>query len=53
MSNEEEEKETRQERREKRADKRKEDMRKHGKGLAKVYEDAVVKRLGKDKQEEK
>jgi len=49
---EEEEKETRQERREKRADKRKEDMRKHGKGLAKVYQDAVIKRLGKDKPDE-
>jgi hypothetical protein len=45
MNNEEEDKETRQERREKRAEKRKEDMRKHGKTLAKVYKDAVLKRL--------
>ena len=37
--------ETKQERREKRAEKRKERMLKHGKNLAKVYMDAILKRL--------
>jgi hypothetical protein len=40
-----EEIETRQERRGKRAAKRKESMLKHGKNLAKVYKDAIMKRL--------
>jgi len=51
--NNDEEKETRQERREKRAEKKKEDIRKHGKSLARVYKDAVIKRLGKDKKDNK
>jgi len=37
--------ETRQERREKRLKKKRERIQKHGKGLAKVYMDAVMKRL--------
>ena len=37
--------ETRQERREKRLKKKRERMRKHGKNLAKIYMDAVLKRL--------
>jgi hypothetical protein len=42
--------ETRQERREKKLRRKKERMPKHGKGLAKVYLDAVMKRLrGKGK----
>ena len=41
--------ETRQERREKKLRKKRERMPKHGKNLARVYLDAVVKRLrGKD-----
>ena len=43
MSN--EEIETRQERREKRLKKKKERMSKHGKNLARVYMDAILKRL--------
>ncbi len=38
---------TRQERREERLKKRREHMQKHGAGLAKVYRDAVTKRLKK------
>jgi hypothetical protein len=42
--------ETRQERREKRLRKKRERMPKHGKSLARVYRDAVLKRLrGKPK----
>ena len=41
MSNE----ETRQERREKKLRKKRERMKKHGKGLAKTYMDAIMKRL--------
>ncbi len=37
--------ETRQERREKKLKKKRERMRKHGKNLARVYIDAVMKRL--------
>jgi hypothetical protein len=37
--------ETRQERREKKLKKKRERMSKHGKGLARVYMDAVLKRL--------
>jgi hypothetical protein len=37
--------ETRQERREKKLKKKRERMTKHGKNLAKVYMDAVMKRL--------
>jgi hypothetical protein len=37
--------ETRQERREKKLKKKRERMSKHGKNLAKVYMDAVMKRL--------
>ena len=44
--------ETRQERREKRLKKKKERMTKHGKNLAKVYMDAILKRL-RGKEENK
>jgi hypothetical protein len=37
--------ETRQERREKKLRKKRERMRKHGKNLARVYMDAIMKRL--------
>ena len=37
--------ETKQERREKKLKKKRERMAKHGKGLAKIYMDAVLKRL--------
>ncbi len=40
-----EEMETRQQRRDKRLQKKKERMAKHGKNLAKVYMDAILKRL--------
>jgi hypothetical protein len=49
MSNHSEDIETRQERREKRAEKKKESMLKHGKNLAKVYKDAILKRLRGEK----
>ena len=39
------EEETKQERREKRKRKKKEKMTQHGKGIAKIYEDAVLKRV--------
>jgi len=45
MSNDSEDTETRQERREKRTEKKKESMLKHGKNLAKMYRDAILKRL--------
>ena len=38
-------KETRQERREKKLKKNRERIAKHGKGLAKIYMDAIMKRL--------
>jgi hypothetical protein len=38
-------KETRQERREKKLKKKRERMPKHGKNLAKIYMDAILKRL--------
>ena len=41
----EERKETRQERREKKLKKKRERMQKHGKNLARVYLDALMKRL--------
>jgi len=43
-------KETRQERREKRLKKKREQIKQHGKSLAKVYRNAVLKR---EKQEQK
>ena len=45
MSSEPENKETRQERRDRKRRKKRERMPKHGKNLAKVYLEAVVKRL--------
>jgi len=39
--------ETRQERREKKLQKKRERMAKHGKNIAKVYMDAILKRLGR------
>jgi hypothetical protein len=47
MNSNDEDIDTRQERREKRTEKRKESMLKHGKNLAKIYRDAVLKRLGR------
>jgi hypothetical protein len=41
--------ETRQERREKKLKKKQERMAKHGKNLARVYMDAIMKRLGRGK----
>jgi len=40
---------TRQERREERRLKRRRKMQHHGKGLARIYRDSVLKRLGKGK----
>ena len=40
------ESETRQERREKKLQKKRERIAKHGKNLARVYMDAIMKRLG-------
>jgi hypothetical protein len=37
--------ETRQERREKKLDKKRERIQKHGKSLARIYMDAILKRL--------
>jgi hypothetical protein len=45
MSNNSEDTETRQERREKRTEKKKEGMLKHGKNIAKIYRNAIQKRL--------
>ena len=42
------EEETKQEKREKRKRKQKEKMTQHGKGIAKIYEDAVRKRVEED-----
>jgi hypothetical protein len=42
-----ERRETRQERREKKLRKKRERVSKHGKNLAKIYMDAIMKRLGK------
>jgi hypothetical protein len=43
--------ETRQERREKKLKKKREHMTKHGKNIARIYMDAIMKRLrGKGKQ---
>jgi len=39
--------ETRQERREKKLRKKQERMSKHGKNLAKIYMDAIMKKLGR------
>ena len=50
MNNEPPDKETRQERREKKLGKKRERIPKHGKNLAKIYVEAVMKRLrGKGK----
>jgi len=45
MNNEQVDEETRQERREKRLTKKRERMLKHGRSLAKIYKDAILKRL--------
>jgi hypothetical protein len=47
MNSNDEDIDTRQERREKRAEKKKGSILKHGKNLAKIYRDAVLKRLGR------
>jgi len=46
----EESQKTRQERREKKLRKQRERMKKHGKGLAQIYKDAVTKRLKGEKE---
>ena len=45
MNNKGSETETRQERRERRLEKKREKMRKHSKNLARIYMDAILKRL--------
>ena len=45
--------ETKQERREKKLKKQKERIQQHGKGLATIYKDAVLKKLGKSKSIDK
>jgi hypothetical protein len=47
MTNEEQDERTRQEARDEKLRKKKERMKQHGKGLAKIYRDVVVKRKGK------
>jgi len=49
MNNKGSETETRQERREKKLKKKRERIRKHGKNLARVYIDAILKRLKRRK----
>ena len=46
--------ETRQERRAKKIEKKREKVQQHGKGLAQIYKDVILKRLkkGKDSQEQ-
>jgi hypothetical protein len=44
--------ETRQERREKKLQKKRERMAKHGKSLARIYMDAIIKRLRGEKKGE-
>jgi len=51
MNNDSEDIETKQERREKRTIKKKESMVKHSKNLAKVYGNAILKRLRSKKSE--
>jgi hypothetical protein len=49
-------KETRQERREKKLESKREQMKKHGKGLARLYKEAILKRINKlrsDKEKRK
>jgi hypothetical protein len=50
MTNEEQEAKTRQEAREEKLRKKKERMKQHGKGLGKIYRDAVEKRKGQGKE---
>ena len=45
IDNNREQEETRQERREKKLKKKQERMQQHGKGLAQIYKDAILKRL--------
>ena len=51
MNNEPVDKETRQERREKRLEKKRERMPKHGKNLASIYKEAILKRLRRHRVE--
>ncbi len=44
---------TRQERREKRLKKKREKMPKHGRGLARIYRDAILKVLGRGRDVDK
>jgi len=45
--------ETKQEKREKRKRKQRDKMTQHGKGIAKIYEDAVRKRVKEDEKDDK
>ena len=45
--------ETKQERREKRKRRKKEKMIQHGKGIAKIYQDAVLKRAKEEDEDDK
>jgi len=45
--------ETKQERREKKLKKKKKRVQQHGKGLATIYKDAVLKRVGRGKSVDK
>ncbi len=47
------EEDTKQEKREKRRRKKKDKMAQHGKGIAKIYEDVVLKRVKDDEQDDK
>jgi len=49
MNNKGSETETRQERRERRLEKKREKMRKHGRSLARIYMEAILKRLKRRK----
>ena len=50
MNNEDVNIETKQERREKKLEKKKEQMQKHGRSTARMYIDAIFKRLGRKKK---
>ncbi len=49
-------KQTKQERREKKLERKRDQMKKHGKGLARLYKEAILKRINKlrsDKEKRK
>ncbi len=53
MNNEQVDEETRQERREKRLKKKREQVPQHGKNLARIYMDAILKRLKRHRVDKK